>query len=168
MRIFTSKRALAIVCSLFLGSLLFQSCGGDVSTLSNKEIAELQSQLDSTMQLYQQVKQQNAEFDKQMASRDSAINAQAEEIQNLINQMDGKKGTARIDKTPASDQQKELREKESTIRQLQKQLDQQTKQLNALKANTGNSTAKDNSAEYKTRYPSCKSRLPIRKNRLAI
>ena len=149
MRIFTSKRALAIVCSLFLGSVLFQSCGGDVSTLSNKEIAELQSQLDSTMQLYQQVKQQNAEFDKQMASRDSAINAQAEEIQNLINQMDGKKGTARIDKTPASDQQKELREKESTIRQLQKQLDQQTKQLNALKANTGNSTAKDNSAEYK-------------------
>ena len=147
MKIFTSKRMLAVFCALLAGAAILQSCGGETSALSNQEIAELQSQLDSTMQLYQQAKLQNADFDKQMASRDSAINAQAAEIQSLINQLNGKKPAVKSTPADLERQQKVIREKENTIKQLQKQLDQQSQQLKALKS--GDATSKDKSAEYK-------------------
>lgn len=71
--------------------LMLQSCGGNDS--NNDEVAVLQRKLDSTMYVYQDLKSKTGDFDKQMADRDSAINAQADEIQRLINQLN-KKGSA--------------------------------------------------------------------------
>lgn len=150
MRIFTSKRMIALVCSVFISSALLQSCGDGASKATDEEVAKLQKELDSTMLMYAQLKAQNYDFDKEMASRDSVINAQAAEIQSLINQMNGGKKSVKVDSQQAEKQQKELREKENTIKQLQKQLDQQTKQINTLKASSSNKNAtKDNSAQYK-------------------
>ena len=90
MAFFTTKRSLLVACAALLTAGLFQSCSDSPSTMSNKDIADLQKQLDSTMRLYHNVKAQNAEYDQQMASRDSAITAQAAEIQSLIDQLNGK------------------------------------------------------------------------------
>lgn len=137
MKIFTSRQTFTILCSLVAGVMMLQSCGGgDNTTLTNQQVAELQSQLDSTMQLYYEVKTQNADFNSQLAKRDSAINAQAEEIQGLIDQLGGKKNVKTTTTDRKSDNaSKELAEKENTIKQLRKQIDQQTKELNALKSN---------------------------------
>ena len=150
MRIFTSKRSLAHFCGLLVGTAILQSCGGDTTTLTNKQVAELQSQLDTTMQLYEQVKSQNSDFDRQLATRDSAITAQAAEIQSLIDQLNGKKPATGTDNAQVENQRKVIREKENTIKQLQKQIDQQTKQISALKSASSNASAGDKSPQYKS------------------
>lgn len=159
MRIFTSKRTLALVCGLFLSAAIFQSCGGSADAPSDKQIAELQSQLDSTMQLYQQVKSQNSDFDRQLASRDSAITAQAAEIQSLINQLNGGKPAQNLDKSQVDKQRNEIREKENKIKQLQKQIDEQTKQINSLKSSSANGTTGENSAQYKNQIAQLKKQI---------
>lgn len=150
MKIFTYKRALTVLCGAFFAAAICQSCGSDTGSLSEKEIADLQSQLDSTMKLYLETKEQNEGFDKQMASRDSAITAQAAEIQSLINQLNSKGKQPVTTSSDAERQQKVIREKENTIKQLQKQLDQQTKQINTLKASSTNGN-KEGDSQYKTR-----------------
>lgn len=159
MRIFTSKRTLALVCGAFLSAAIFQSCGGSADAPSDKQIAELQSQLDSTMQLYQQVKSQNSDFDRQLASRDSAITAQAAEIQSLINQLNGGKPAQNLDKSQVDRQRNEIREKENKIKQLQKQIDEQTKQINSLKSSSANGTTGENSAQYKNQIAQLKKQI---------
>ena len=159
MRIFTSKRTLALVCGVFLSAAIFQSCGGSADAPSDKQIAELQSQLDSTMQLYQQVKSQNSDFDIQLASRDSAITAQAAEIQSLINQLNGGKPAQNLDKSQVDKQRNEIREKENKIKQLQKQIDEQTKQINSLKSSSANGTTGENSAQYKNQIAQLKKQI---------
>lgn len=159
MRIFTSKRTLALVCGVFLSAAIFQSCGGSADAPSDKQIAELQSQLDSTMQLYQQVKSQNSDFDRQLASRDSAITAQAAEIQSLINQLNGGKPAQNLDKSQVDKQRNEIREKENKIKQLQKQIDEQTKQINSLKSSSANGTTGENSAQYKNQIAQLKKQI---------
>ena len=159
MRIFTSKRILALVCGVFLSAAIFQSCGGSADAPSDKQIAELQSQLDSTMQLYQQVKSQNSDFDRQLASRDSAITAQAAEIQSLINQLNGGKPAQNMDKSQVDKQRNEIREKENKIKQLQKQIDEQTKQINSLKSSSANGTTGENSAQYKNQIAQLKKQI---------
>ena len=63
---------------------MLTSCGSNPEEISNQDVAELQKQLDSTMAQYQQLKAANTDFTSQLASRDSAIDAQAREIQSLI------------------------------------------------------------------------------------
>ena len=121
MNLHTLKHSIVVVCAMVAGLLTVTSCGQDANEVSEKETAELQKQLDSTMQLYQAVKSQNADFDRQLASRDSAINAQASEIQRLINQLNRKQNqpaatASAVDQKQVERQQKEIREKESTSR----------------------------------------------------
>ena len=143
--------ALAITAIMFAG--MFQSCG--VSD-NNDQVAQLQRKLDSTMQQYNLLKeQQGAGFEEQLSSRDSAINAQAAEIQRLINELNAAK--RRSSSTPAatSDEsarierlQKEIREKESTISKLQRQIEQQTKQIAELNK-TSQSGAQSDASQQK-------------------
>lgn len=155
MNIFTPKRSILTICAAFLTTAMLQSCGGGATSMSNKDIAELQKQLDSTMQMYHRVKAQNTEYDKQMASRDSAINAQAAEIQSLIDQLNGKQPAkvqtvANVDQKKLDQQQKEIRDKENKIKTLQKQIDQQSQQIKKLQSGSSNSQGKDNSSQYKS------------------
>lgn len=127
------KRLLSVGLTIMSAAMFIQSCGGSDDNAAM--IAELQKQLDATMVKYEQVKEENAGFEGQMASRDSAIKAQAAEIQNLINQLNaqkGKRATASTDNGRAEKLQKELKEKENTIKKLQKELD---KQADALGSN---------------------------------
>jgi chromosome segregation ATPase len=108
------------------------------------------------MQQYNLLKeQQGAGFEEQLSSRDSAINAQAAEIQRLINELNAAK--RRSSSTPAatSDEsarierlQKEIREKESTISKLQRQIEQQTKQIAELNK-TSQSGAQSDASQQK-------------------
>ena len=151
-----SKKVLALTLSAIIAAGFFQACGGSDN---NEEITELQRQLDSTMQKYHRLKAESGDFEHQLSSRDSAITAQAAEIQDLINQLDAAKRrqltssnttqTASGDNKATIDrQQKEIREKENTIRQLQKQIDQQTKQIAELKKQ-GQSAPQGNSDQQK-------------------
>lgn len=153
MAFFTTKRSLLVACAALLTAGLFQSCSDSPSTMSNKDIADLQKQLDSTMRLYHNVKAQNAEYDQQMASRDSAITAQAAEIQSLIDQLNGKapaKNTVanKTDQKTIDQQQRDIRDKENKIKALQKQIDQQSQQIKKLQSSSKDK-GKDNSAQYK-------------------
>lgn len=126
--------------------LMLQSCGGNDS--KNDEVAVLQRKLDSTMYVYQDLKSKTGDFDKQMADRDSAINAQADEIQRLINQLN-KNGSApsssQVDNSKLERQQQEIREKEKSIKQLRTKVAEQEKQIDDLrKANAGGSNNADN------------------------
>lgn len=113
---------------------LFQSC---VGTDNNEQVAILQRQLDSTMQQYEKLKSQGGDFEQELSSRDSAITAQAAEIQRLINELSAAKrrsntASASDENTRIEQQQKEIREKENTIRQLQRQIEKQSKQIAEL------------------------------------
>ena len=148
MRIFTLRRPVAYVCAVAVFAAMVVSCGGNPTVEDNKQVDELQMQLDSTMQMYLELKSQNGDFDSVMAQRDSVIKAQAAEIQRLINNM--KNGgsnvsTSTVDNKQVEKQQKEIRDKENTIKRLQKQLDDQSKQLKALQSskNTGDNGKAD-------------------------
>lgn len=170
MNIITSKRFIAIIAAAFGLSVMFESCGGDENSMTNKQVAELQQRLDSTMLLYENVKSQNADFDKQMASRDSAITAQAAEIQRLLDEAKSKKQTrqsvapAATDSKQAERQQKEIRDKENTIRQLQKQIDEQTRQIKELQKND---VKKDNSAEYQKQIAKLQQQIASQEKQIA-
>ena len=104
-----------------------------------------------------------ASFDAQLASRDSAIQAQAQEIQGLLDQLNkkqGRGGSAAV--APAADsrqleaQRKEIKEKETKIKQLQQKLDQQNKQLQKLQS--AQPTSSDNS-KYEGQIASLKKQI---------
>ena len=112
---------------------VFQSCGGESSN-NDEMVAELQKQLDSTMEKYEKLKSESAGFEGQMATRDSAINAQAAEIQRLINQLNAQKrqssgSSAQVDNGKVERLQKELKEKENTIKKLQKEIEKQSGEI---------------------------------------
>lgn len=145
----TSKRLLALAFSAIMSASLFVSCGS--GTDDREQIAALQLQLDSTMAQYQRLKSNGGDFEKQLSSRDSAINAQAVEIQRLIDELNAAKrrpaASSSDEKARLERQQKEIREKENTIRQLQKQIDQQKKQISELKKSAGSGTHVDANQE---------------------
>lgn len=150
MKIFTLKHSIAIVCAAFLGTVVFQSCRG-AGTASEEEIANLQRKLDSTMELYSQVKAGGGDFDTLLASKDSVIKAQASEIQRLINGMKGDKPAPTADAAQLEQQRRQIAEKENRIRQLQQQIERQTQQINALKNGGTNNNTNTNTAEYTNR-----------------
>lgn len=166
MKISTSKKIVAFLFTALCSAVIFQSCGGNDSNVSEAQLDELQKQLDATMQMYQDAKSKNGNMDKQLASKDSAINAQAAEIQRLINQLNNAKKQASTsknsdvkDNSGRIDQlQKEIREKENKIKQLQKELDEQSAELKKLQKNN-NLKQVDNSAEYKKQIADLQVRI---------
>ena len=154
MKFFSLRHSIAAFCAIALGAAMLTSCGSNPEEISNQDVAELQKQLDSTMAQYQQLKAANTDFTSQLASRDSAIDAQAREIQSLISRLKsqsaGKTAPASsADNKQLERQQKEIREKENTIRSLQKQIDKQEQQIKTLQAATS-STNSDNGEKYRS------------------
>ena len=110
----------------------------------------MQTRLDEIMKEYQEMQQSCDEYSQQLAQRDSSIQAQAAEIQNLIDQLNncGAKGTtvkagrtskggngvsnAKLRKLNA-----QLEAKKAEIAYLQQRLDQQTAELDALRNTEG-------------------------------
>ena len=58
-----TKRSIAIVCAMIFGAFVTVSCHNDSSDLSAQYVEDLQKQLDTTMKLYNQAKNDNADFD---------------------------------------------------------------------------------------------------------
>ena len=110
-------------------------------------VHEMQTRLDEIMKEYQEMQQNCDEYSQQLAQRDSAIQAQAAEIQNLIDQLSacGSKGTTtkatRTTKGVSSAKLKklnaQLEAKKAEIAYLQQRLDQQAAELDALRNTEG-------------------------------
>lgn len=109
-------------------------------------VHEMQTRLDEIMKEYQEMQQSCDEYTQQLAAKDSSIQAQAAEIQSLIDQLNncGSKGVsvksgrsgkggngvsnAKLRKLNA-----QLEAKKAEIAYLQQRLDQQTAELNDLR-----------------------------------
>lgn len=162
----TLKRTAAFACAAMMFVSLLQSCGDGTSNLSNREVAELQSQLDSTMMLYTRLKSENSQFDSQMAERDSVITAQAAEIQSLIDRLNGKsagKSAGSVDQAQLDRKQKEIREKENTIKQLQKRLDEQSAKIKALQ---NASNGKEGDSKYKSQVADLQKQIAAQEKQI--
>lgn len=131
-------------------ALTFLSVGCLISCNQNSQngptVHEMQTRLDEIMKEYQEMQQNCDEYSQQLAQRDSSIQAQAAEIQNLIDQLNncGSKGTvvkgsksgkggngvssAKLRKLNA-----QLEAKKAEIAYLQERLDKQTVELNDLR-----------------------------------
>ena len=107
-------------------------------------VNEMQTRLNDIMKEYQEMQATCDDYTRQLAEKDSSIQAQAAEIQRLINQVNNagaqtantkasrvgsKVSSAKLRKLNA-----ELSAKKSEILRLQERLNQQTAELNALKA----------------------------------
>lgn len=143
-------RVSALLASVAVAvAMSFSSCNNS-DAVSQQQIDSLQNRLDSIMEAYNAAKApDSSRMGLQMASKDSTINAQATEIQNLLNQLNAakkaQKSNAQGDNSAQlKQQQKQLREKESQIAKLQNQVDKQQKELSKLQKQ-GNSS--DNNAE---------------------
>ena len=162
----TLKRTAAFACAALMCVSLLQSCGDGTSNLSNREVAELQSQLDSTMMLYTRLKSENSQFDSQMAERDSVITAQAAEIQSLIDRLNGKapsKSAGSVDQAQLDRKQKEIREKENTIKQLQKRLDEQSAKIKSLQSA---SNGKEGDSKYKSQVADLQKQIAAQEKQI--
>lgn len=125
---------------LVAGSLV--SCNQNEQTGSS--VHEMQVTLDSIMQDYHAMQNNCDNYAKQLSDRDSAIEAQAAEIQNLINQLNGKGTSAattrtvtKTNKAQVKKLRAQLEAKKAEIEQLQSRLDQVNAELNDLKAVEG-------------------------------
>ena len=112
-------------------------------------VHEMQTRLDEIMKEYQEMQQSCDEYTQQLAQRDSAIQAQAAEIQNLIDQLNncGTKGTTKVTRSGKGGNgvsnarlrklNAQLEAKKAEIAYLQQRLDQQTAELDALRNTEG-------------------------------
>ena len=136
-------------------ALTFLTAGCLISCNQNSEngptVNEMQTRLDDIMKEYQEMQASCDGFDQQLAAKDSTIQAQAAEIQDLINQLGSSQtstnGKAQATNTKANRASKsarlsksdkklaaQLEAKKAEIAQLQRRLEQQTAELDALKA----------------------------------
>lgn len=137
---------------LTVAALAFLTVGGLISCNQNSEngasVNEMQTRLDEIMKEYQEMQQSCDDYTQQLAERDSSIQAQAAEIQNLIDQLNncGNKGTATVKQGKGSSKVSsaklkkltaQLEAKKAEIAYLQSRLDQQTAELNELKSVEG-------------------------------
>lgn len=148
MKIRLTRVSALLVCMVVTVALSLSSCNNG-GAVSQQQIDSLQNRLDSIMTAYHAAKAPGgSQMEYQMASKDSVINAQAAEIQNLLNKLDAagkmrKSGSESDNSAQLRQQQKQLREKESMIAKLQQQVDKQQKELGKLQQH-GSS---DNSAD---------------------
>ncbi len=128
--------------------LTFLTTGCLVSCNQNEQngtsVHEMQVTLDSIMQDYHAMQDNCDNYAKQLSERDSAIEAQAAEIQNLIDQLNGKgtptTTTRTVTKTNKAQVRKlraQLEAKKAEIAHLQSRLDQMNTELNDIKAVDG-------------------------------
>ena len=109
-------------------------------------VNEMQTRLDEIMKEYQEMQQSCDEYSQQLATKDSAIQAQAAEIQHLIDQLNncGTKGSAvrtgksgkggsGVSNAKLRKLNAQLEAKKAEIAYLQQRLDQQTAELNDLR-----------------------------------
>ena len=128
-------------------ALTFMTIGCLVSCNQNTQngptVNEMQTRLNDIMKEYQEMQSTCDDYSRQLAAKDSSIQAQAAEIQRLIDQLGtaGKstavKGGRTAAKASPAQQRKlraELNAKKAEIARLQERLNQQTAELNALKA----------------------------------
>ena len=128
-------------------ALTFMTIGCLVSCNQNTQngptVNEMQTRLNDIMKEYQEMQSTCDDCSRQLAAKDSSIQAQAAEIQRLIDQLGtaGKstavKGGRTAAKASPAQQRKlraELKAKKAEIARLQERLNQQTAELNALKA----------------------------------
>ncbi len=131
-----------VVVLTFLTTGCFVSCNQNEQTGSS--VHEMQVTLDSIMQEYHDMQNNCDNYAKQLSERDSAIEAQAAEIQNLINQLDGKGTSAtttrtvtKTNKAQVKKLRAQLEAKKAEIEHLQSRLNQVNAELNDLKSVDG-------------------------------
>lgn len=136
-------------------ALTILTAGCLISCNQNSEngpsVNEMQTRLDDIMKEYQELQAASDGFNDQLAAKDSTIQAQAAEIQDLINQLGNAQtssnGKVQATNTKANRANKsarasksdkklaaQLEAKKAEIAQLQRRLEQQTTELDALKA----------------------------------
>ena len=107
-------------------------------------VNEMQTRLNDIMKEYQEMQATCDDYTRQLAEKDSSIQAQAAEIQRLINQLNnaGAKPAAtkssrvksKVSNAKLKKLNAELSAKKAEIVRLQERLNQQTAELNALRA----------------------------------
>ena len=131
-----------------VAAIAFMAAGCLVSCNQNTQngptVNEMQTRLNDIMKEYQEMQSTCDDYSRQLAAKDSSIQAQAAEIQRLIDQLNNagkgaattrsnrtgsKTNTAKLKKLNA-----ELSARKAEIARLQERLNQQTSELNALKA----------------------------------
>jgi predicted RNase H-like nuclease (RuvC/YqgF family) len=131
-----------------VAAIAFMAAGCLVSCNQNTQngptVNEMQTRLNDIMKEYQEMQSTCDDYSRQLAAKDSSIQAQAAEIQRLIDQLNNAgKGTATTrsnrtgSKTNTAKLKKlnaELSARKAEIARLQERLNQQTSELNALKA----------------------------------
>ncbi|MBR5354461.1 MAG: hypothetical protein IK126_12200 [Bacteroidales bacterium] len=131
-----------------VAAIAFMAAGCLVSCNQNTQngptVNEMQTRLNDIMKEYQEMQSTCDDYSRQLAAKDSSIQAQAAEIQRLIDQLNSTgKGTATTrssrtgSKTNTAKLKKlnaELSARKAEIARLQERLNQQTSELNALKA----------------------------------
>lgn len=141
---FSTKRILAVVCALAMGT--FVACNNGDSNVSQADLDSMQARFDSLMEEHNLLKQANPELDGVTARKDSIITAQAAEIQQLLNQLkqqnkQSNSGNAAV--TNDSGLMRQIKEKENTIKQLQAKLDNQAKELKQVQKDLASGQNKD-------------------------
>ena len=139
---------------LMVAALTFLTVGCLISCNQNSQNAptvhEMQTRLDEIMKEYQEMQQSCDEYSLQLAQRDSSIQAQAAEIQNLIDQLNNcgtkgatvkggrsGKGGSNVSSSKLRKLNAQLEAKKAEIVYLQQRLDQQTAELDALRNTEG-------------------------------
>jgi predicted RNase H-like nuclease (RuvC/YqgF family) len=130
-------------------ALTFMTVGCLVSCNQNSQngptVNEMQTRLNDIMKEYQEMQSTCDDYSRQLAEKDSSIQAQAAEIQRLIDQLNasGSKGTvagkgtrqgSKVSSAKLKKLNAELASRKAEINRLQERLNQQTAELNALKA----------------------------------
>ncbi|MBR3725744.1 MAG: hypothetical protein IKN11_10210 [Bacteroidales bacterium] len=129
-------------------ALAFLTVGCLVSCNQNGQngptVNEMQTRLNDIMKEYQEMQSTCDEYSRQLAEKDSSIQAQAAEIQRLIDQLNnagtkatGTKASRTSSKVSNAKMKKlnaELAARKAEIARLQERLNQQTSELNALRA----------------------------------
>jgi predicted RNase H-like nuclease (RuvC/YqgF family) len=133
-------------------ALTFLAVGCLVSCNQNGQngptVNEMQTRLNDIMKEYQEMQATCDDYTRQLAEKDSSIQAQAAEIQRLIDQLNnaGTKGNRNVKATRSGSKANsaklkklnaELAARKAEINRLQERLNQQTYELNALKAADG-------------------------------
>lgn len=142
------KSFLTIVVLTFLTVGCLISC--NQNSQNGPSVHEMQTRLDEIMKEYQEMQKNCDEYSQQLAQRDSSIQAQAAEIQNLIDQLNncgtkgatGKvvrsgKGGSGVSSAKLRKLNAQLEAKKAEIAYLQQRLDQQTAELDALRNTEG-------------------------------
>ncbi|MCQ2274360.1 MAG: hypothetical protein MJZ86_06155 [Bacteroidales bacterium] len=150
MKTVRNKSLLKVIALAILTAGCLISC--DQSTQNTGSASELQGRLDEIMKEYQEMQASCDDYTTQLAQRDSSIQAQAAEIQSLINQLNnagatntngqvsGTTRTRTVTKTNNAKVKKltaQLEAKKNEIANLQSRLDQLTQELADLRSVDG-------------------------------